>query len=516
MAKRTALKKSKQLRWRGARQKMGYRFEKYISRLFSENGFQVWSNPKIANPRQTDLLAKDGVESFLIEIKHVKRALDISDIDNLRSRLIRTSTDITGVIIATSDFTNNAIRETEESRAREILVFGPSDVKGLLDRRIGLKELIDRKREALRTRGKVWFFKPIALRYQKTKLPSGTERFAVGKQDAPYLAVRTDHFGGALFVRELPDTGWGNHGSEGATLVLRLELADLSGLAGVLGLLHEKFGLTGHGCFAIHQDGMSWFGTGARQFVEAVGQWATRYKESGLEKLHHSESLQFFDRLHDGWLVISADQRVNHNQSTKSVLDSAHLAIQLRGVPVDSEPFLQLCKYTHNRDARFEYVAERLMTSIRLKKPVALKVIGHVTERGNSARTESWVKGVVVQNPFFGKTFCPKEFSEVPHFPWRGLVATKSLICDLKDWYAKDSVVDKYLLLGFEATWAYDTPVIRPLTTWNKMIKQTPNKADRFSEVKASLKKMEEDTTFRKSINTVVNKAIGKKRSKTR
>ncbi len=64
----------------------GIEFENLLARLFRASGFRVHRNPGAPRPRQTDLLASRGSESFLIEAKWTRAAAGPHEIDDLRSR----------------------------------------------------------------------------------------------------------------------------------------------------------------------------------------------------------------------------------------------------------------------------------------------------------------------------------------------------------------------------------------------------------------------------------------------
>lgn len=447
--------------------KRGRLFEKVISEIFERHGFRTTLNPKSAKPRQTDLHVADDRCSLLIEVKSVSRKLDVSDIDNIRSRLNRVPADVVGAIFALSGFTDNAIKEIESSRTREIIVFGKAEIAAIWDGKINLNELVDRKREMLRTSGQVWFYKPLPSRRHEKKLPLGCELFLNGGELNAYISSKSEN-SSVMFVRKLPDTGWGGHGGEGVILNLRLDLASINDLANILALLDEKFGLTDLGSFSIEQTEVCWFGIGARNFIEAATVWRQRYQQNPAKYFHHSEDLNFFDALQDGWLLLSTRQRIGVRGKSQSWLHGSELSIQLPGIPLDMSPFLQLCKYTNNQNARFQYIPQRMTMLRRLKTPKKLKVVGEIVRA--EYRGGSVVTGIIAHNPFF-HTKLPKELVGDEYSALTQLDKIEFLVCDLSDWYDVGDVVDQYVLLGFETSWVNDVPVIRPFGTWKNMIR---------------------------------------------
>lgn len=99
----------------------GNELEAKIARYLRSSGFEVTVDAKAARPRQTDLFARNEDVDLLIEVKNRRRKIDVGDVDALRSRLNRVTSDIVGVIFATSDLTRGAIEAIETDRRREIL-----------------------------------------------------------------------------------------------------------------------------------------------------------------------------------------------------------------------------------------------------------------------------------------------------------------------------------------------------------------------------------------------------------
>jgi len=96
----------------------GREFEAEVADFLRSAGFDVTPNAKTAKPRQTDLFAKDDNLDLLVETKNQKRNVGVNDIDSLRSRLGRTTSDIVGAIFTTSGLTKGAIEEIEKDRTR--------------------------------------------------------------------------------------------------------------------------------------------------------------------------------------------------------------------------------------------------------------------------------------------------------------------------------------------------------------------------------------------------------------
>jgi hypothetical protein len=454
----------------------GREYEAEIAELFTNAGFEVIANPKSAKPRQTDLFVRDGAVDFLIEVKNQTRKIDIGDIDSLRSRLARVSPDIIGIIVSKSSLTGSAIAEIEADRSREILVFINDEIKNVLSHRQNVKALIERKRTALRIQGRVWFSAKRDLEFSKIQLPSGNLEFRIDEAVTPFFEVRSS-FTGALYALDIPDTGWGSFAGEGARLSIQLALSSILELRDVLGFLHKKFGLSRDGVFSIQQSECCWQGSGAEEFVAAVQNWKNRYEKSRSKRLHHSEEFRYFDKIRNGWVELSARQRVWMELPKEAMLHQSELVIQMPGIPVDLSPFMKLCQYVGNEWAEFQYFTHRMTFTKRLKKSLPIKVVGRVTRKsddGEGLRSMCpTVVGVIGKNPFYNQKSLPDEL-ETSEIPMSELTETELLICSLRDLHDDGDLVDRYDLEGIEVTVGGGGGILRPFGTWNKMLKGIP------------------------------------------
>jgi hypothetical protein len=452
----------------------GREFEVEVAKFLRAAGFDVTPNAKAAKPRQTDLFAKSDELDLLVEAKSQERRVNVGDIDALRDRLRRTPSDIIGVIFTTSGLTKGAVEEIEKDRTRLVLAFVDEEIKHLRSGAHNLKALIDRKREELRIHGRAWFGTEIHSEFVEVKLPHGNIEFRIGGAVSSFFESRSD-FTGAFYALKIPDSGWGTIAGEGARLPIRLTLNNVRDLRNIVGYLHQKFGLTTDGMFSIQQSGSCWTGAGAENFLQAVEHWRARYEQSLSKTFHHSEEFIYFDQFRDGWIEISSQQRINWDLHD-SFLHHSELVIQLPGVPVDTTPFLKLCKYTSNEWAHFEYIGERWTSTVRLKKPVILDVIGTVVNRASASDSdpvrERIVTGIIARNPFYRKKSLPQELLKSDRSPLHELNETELLVCSLKDWYEDGDVADRYVLQGFEVTLGGVGRIIRPFGTWNRMLRR--------------------------------------------
>jgi Holliday junction resolvase len=452
----------------------GRGYEAQIAELFTNAGFEVITNPKSARPRQTDLIVRDGAVDFLIEVKNQAKKIDSGDIDSLRSRLARVSHDVVGIIVTKSTLTDSAVAVIEADRSREILVFINDEVENICSRWQNVRALIERKRTAFRIQGKVWFSTKRDLEFSKIRLPSGNLEFRINEATIPYFEMRSG-FAGAIYALEIPDTGWGSFAGEGARLSIQLALSSIPELRNVLGYLHKKFGLSRNGVFSIQQTECCWQGSGAEEFASAVHNWKDRYKKSSSKRLHHSEEVRYFDQIRNGWVELSAQQRVWVEQSREAMLHQSELVIQMPGIPVDASPFVKLCQYVGNEWAEFQYFSHRMTVRKRLKRTLPIKMVGRITRKADNDEGLPLkcpvVVGVIGRNPFYKRKSLPDEL-EASEIPLAELAETELLICSLRDWHDDGDLVDRYDLQGIEATVGGCGAILRPFGTWNKMLKK--------------------------------------------
>jgi Holliday junction resolvase len=266
----------------------GREFESEVENFLRLAGFVVTPNAGAAKPRQTDLVAEGDEVTLSVEAKDRKRNVEVGDIDALRSRLNRTSPDFVGAIFSTSKLTRGAIEAIEADRSREIIAFVDAEIEQLRSGSQNLNSLIERKRNELRVQGKTWFSAEISLEFVGVKLPLSAVKFKVDGRITSYFESKSN-FVGAFYSLQLPDSGWGGMGGEGARLSLNLSLNTVRDLRNIVGYLHQKFGLTSNGMFWIQQTESCWHGVGAENFLQAVEGWSKRYAQSPAKNFHHSE-----------------------------------------------------------------------------------------------------------------------------------------------------------------------------------------------------------------------------------
>jgi hypothetical protein len=450
----------------------GKALEFEVVELFRKCGFRAHHDSDAAKPRQTDIVAQGQGQALLIEVKDRKRAVDVGDIDSLRARLARTTPDVVGMIFTTSSITKGAIKEIESDRTREVIVFVSNEIELLRAATARLPNLIAKKRSELRLNGRAWFRTGDGGEYLNVALPKSSVDFTRDSNSTGYFCSATG-FAHSAFSLDIPDTGWGIPGGEGVRLCLPLSLSTHDELHDLLGYLHDSFGLSSNGAFTIHQSGACWHGCGVRSFMVAAKDVWPRYRASPMTRVHHSEDLVYFDQLGNGWISLYLRQRVPDDDETGPVpyFFDTRLCIQMPGVPVDTAPYVGLCRYTGNEWADFRSVHERQTHTRRLKKPIELEVVGTAVRSYDDRARDRWVVGLIARNPFYRKKRLPLEL-EADDSTLHDLLQMELILCCLRDQIECGDEVDGYFLEGIETTEAEYAQIIRPFGTWNRLIKR--------------------------------------------
>jgi hypothetical protein len=143
-------------------------------------------------------------------------------------------------------------------------------------------------------------------------------------------------------------------------------------------------------------------------------------------------------------------------------------------VPVDVASYLELCRYTGNDWAQFQYVGSRGIHTRRLNTPIPLDVVG-LSVQGrvygdHLADEKQVVSGVIARNPFYRTKSLPDELLSDEMKPLEDLQCIELILCDLRDWHNFGDQVGRYLLDRLEVSWADSELLIRPSGTWDRIL----------------------------------------------
>jgi Restriction endonuclease len=418
----------------------GLLFEDLFCRLLFKSGFVVHKDSASANPRQTDLLAEQGDDTFLFEIKWLRRRIDIAAVAQMNDRLRRTPKGTIGCICSASGFTEGLISDVEQHRSQfEILLFNPYEIHALFVQGISILRLIEEKRRGLRCDGTMWFLEqsPRSSMSQYVELPPSYESLQMSASSV-HIPIQSSHFSDILFARTpliFDEFLWA------VSLSIRLDNLSVKELREVFTVAENCLGLRGKGTFGIRQRDSGWYGLGSDNFLKEITRYSQRYK--GYKgHIHHSEELAFFDELNDGLFLLSARQ----SMTRKALIHSVEVIVRLRGIPVNTQPYLKFARsFTQynvyfNPEPPLRRVHKTLPLSVKIEQP---DVVTRIESRELN-REKASISGVVLKNPFFNNPAKIAELSEDKEL--RAFSEPKYLFCTLDDWLDLGDEIDHYVL----------------------------------------------------------------------
>jgi hypothetical protein len=446
-------------------QARGYGLEVLVGRLFRSAHFRTEHNPRLARPRQTDLLAEGGGATFLIETKWRKTPATVADIDALRGRLDRSQSSVIGVLISLSGFTATAITAVLERRDRPVLLLDHMNLERACARDFDLRRMLRIKQDALRLQAEVL----IGSQEPSFQSPSSSsdppvdgDAFLLTADGSrvPWIDARGS-FSGFAFSRGLNDPDWVSAPGAGVTFDLPLSVQSVDGVVHALSELSSLGWATGAGTWSIAQSETNWHGIGPAALAEALLRWRERYRDAG--SLHHTEQVVYQDVCDDGFYtllidVASADPRI---------VWRADMSLQLSGIPLDLNPIRELCRtFDVQARTRFRPQTEKMLSRLSLdgKTATQVKPVAFVVkEQPGLARDRQFmVCGLVVKNPYYARTSRGRGLADgMP----RPLEETEFLVCDLRSWHQLGMKL-KYRLEMFEWAQTSDALVARVVADW--------------------------------------------------
>ncbi len=457
----------------------GPMFEQLVKRLLARAGFSVVLNPGTARPRQTDLLASYKTDVYLVETKWQKDRVEVGDIDNLRARLARTQSHVTGVFISMSGYGDEAMREVEGRRERAILLVTGEEVRRLVGGEVGLRTLLRRKKEHLLVSGEVlldatgdvWQYRP---QPDLSSLPQPDVEIRDLEGRSLRWVSGAGHFGDLVYAIDLPDLDWGAAQDRGVGFDLwPPPIRVRSEVAYALDALRDVGWVTSAGRWAIHQQATSWFGAGAASFLAALEEYEERYAEAG-QPTHHSEKAIYYDLCQGGCYALSVQLR----EAEEGWASYPHLSVRLPGIPLDAEPFERLARAFDLDDLAYfrplGYESERSRCIRLAGERVELEPVGFLHRPWyddedaegeiEGGRREEYIVGIIARNPFRGTR--PRGSQGAHDDLLHGADAPELLVCDLRSWHEPGRAVDRYYVWSVQCIDLYGAPVLAPVAEW--------------------------------------------------
>jgi restriction endonuclease len=275
-------------------QRRGYDFQDFVGSLFKQQHFSVVPSAGTARPRQTDLLATRGDETYLIETKWRTSKANINDVDSLFSRLDSAPPAVIGLFVSYAGFTEEAIKKVELRSNRPVILLNGDELEQLVEWNRDIVQLLVRKKTSLLTHRRVFLGGTGGGRKlpRKGQLAVSPAEFVFLDGPRSKWIHGAGDFGQFTFVQELPDVDWVPAQGRSVTLDLAVPVHDERG---IVALLHHLSGMgwaTAAARWSIQQAVTNWHGMGASAFAEALQGWRERYM--GIPT-HHSEEFCYFD-----------------------------------------------------------------------------------------------------------------------------------------------------------------------------------------------------------------------------
>ncbi|MEV4536257.1 restriction endonuclease [Asanoa sp. NPDC049518] len=358
----------------------GREFENFVWALFIASHFEVIKDPGTASPRQTDLLALQSGDVYLIECKWRTSRADIADVDGLRARLGRTNKSATGLLIAMAGFSGTAISEVAGNRGQPILLMSGDEIRRLARRPDELRQLLWQKKQALLVNGTALVDEPPEQTPSRRRwpLPSSEARIVVSDQPDSTVLPCGGGFDRFTYAHELVDVDWVIAKGMGVTLDVDIPAVGETDVLDVLDKLAALGWASRDARWSIQQSRMNYHGFGAAAFAEELGRWQSRAERADA---HHSEEFCYVDNCDGGFYTLSSTIGAHEKRRATQT----HLSFQLQGVPLDTGPLLQLCRSIGVHDGvYFRSLTDRSRRVLHLPKwlTTPTKPVGLVCEPG--------------------------------------------------------------------------------------------------------------------------------------
>lgn len=449
-------------------QARGRMLERLVQRLFEHERFQVTYNARAARPRQTDLVARRGPDVFVVEVKWQTRPLGVPELDSLKVRLQRIADPVIGVFVSMADFNTELVEELEKHRERVIVVVGEQEIRGLVDGRLRLETILQRKKQHFIEHGRVLLesgsplWASLNVPDRASWPPSDVQMWH--PQDGTVPWIGTDGtFGPLIFAQELPDIDQTMPSGAGVQLDLPISIATRQNIAHLLDLLRRCIGVTSSGRYAIQQQTYVWQGAGASGLLDALDDRAARYSKVR-NHLHHSEEVSYFDICDGGFYTLTMQVRAD----TQGVVHLAYFSAQLVGVPLDLAPWHELVRaldLDHRAYFRPRESASLRRHWLRSRSSVTVRPLAYLR-----LRDEDWIRGIVVQNPFYGTSSAltlPRDEDAGRFDLARALQEIAVLICDLGSYHQVSNLPRRYELRYIEVVETNEVIVVHPVARWD-------------------------------------------------
>lgn len=132
----------------------GRALQKLLTKAIGQSGWSQEEGVRTSH-EEMDVIIHRGREYYLVESEWVNDPVEASVVRELKGNLDN-RVDVRGSVVSMSGFTAGAVQQAADyAGQRVILLFGPEDMRALVDQEISFEKLLDEKYKALVTRRQI-------------------------------------------------------------------------------------------------------------------------------------------------------------------------------------------------------------------------------------------------------------------------------------------------------------------------------------------------------------------------
>ncbi|MFF1471907.1 restriction endonuclease [Streptomyces mirabilis] len=401
-------------------QRRGIAFERFLLRLVRASGLHAELNAPISLPRQTDLVASYGTQSYLIEAKWEKNPVSVEVVDSVESRLRRTHPSVVGVIISMSGFSSSCIEEVVRKRGdRAIVLLDRNDIAAVVEDPIKLRWILRTKHQRLVRSANVWFHDAIELKGSPFWTGPQDDHSELVDVDGNPIPWFTNEAGGSSVIFGSPRISVEEVDKRGVAVVkLFPDLHDLNSLTQLLTDLHDSGRCEGYFRWVLSDRMKTWHGVGRASLPKA------------LELVSKSDG--FGVRLHCHGGTYTEFWALTADIYPDQYIEVCEVSFVMDELPLDLTRFHQITdaygSWSESRVA-WDYGVHFCWGSI--EPQVKLDVAGYLVSKRQSqtGETERLIMGIVARNPFLRRAPFRKSSAFDPK--WTEL---SHVLCQVAPW----------------------------------------------------------------------------------
>jgi hypothetical protein len=450
----------------------GVELEPLLRRLFRRAQFRAELNTAVASPRQTDLVATNGRDTYLVESVWESGPAGVDDVDQVRTRLAETHASVVGLLVSVGGFTSGAVDRVRDKRERPVLLLGGAELRDVLDSPALLAGLLRHKWDELVMHARVsvddtpYLQRPgRSTPRERAGLPAADTFFLLADLERTSVIACQGNYDEFVFTLDMPDSGWLGARENGVSLELQLSLDDEADLIELLGELADIGWVTSSCRWNLQQAETSWHGSGAAELADTLRDWRARYESAGA--IHHTEQLSYVDVAGGGFYSLTADLSASDQREVRF----AEISVQLPGVPVDPTALRHLTEVVGAPDEGFLRVRDDgLREGYVLPREARREVrpLGFVVESDpfeNDEAQRLWAKGIVIENPFQQESG-PRATATPEELPVH-IFGSDILVCSLRNWHPLAEPRTTYRIERYEWVHTADVLIFRGIANWD-------------------------------------------------